>query len=58
MGGKAKIPAKVLTRAKQVVITARKPASTPATLDAARPPKKLATREKVIRALQKLHPMD
>ncbi len=57
MAGKAKIPAQVLTRAKQVAIATRKPAVSIAPAEAAKPVKK-ATREKVIRALQKLHPMD
>lgn len=55
MATKLKVPATVLARAKAAatIAPAKKPAP-PAPVKA----KKLMPREKVIRALQKLHPMD
>ncbi|MBE2251226.1 MAG: hypothetical protein IAE78_16925 [Myxococcus sp.] len=53
MASKVKVPVAVLARAKAVATGAKKPAP-PEPVKA----KKLLPREKVIRALQKLHPMD
>lgn len=52
MPTKAKVPAQVLTRAKALAVN-KKPS--PPMAPVARP---LLPREKVVRALKKLHPMD
>lgn len=52
MPQKSKVPTQVLVRAKQIVTSVRKPAAEPVK------PRKLSVREKVVRGLQKLHPMD
>lgn len=52
MAQKSKVPAQVLVRAKQIVTSVRKPAVEP--LKA----RKLSVREKLVKGLQKLHPMD
>lgn len=54
MSSKTKVPVQVLARAKAMTSATAKKPTPPEPVKA----KKLLPREKVIRALQKLHPMD
>lgn len=55
MATKSRVPVQVLARAKAVAVAStRKPSPSAQPVKA----KKLSPREKVVRALQKLHPMD